>query len=168
MAKIPPDERTVYLAFKNVFKGPEAQPQTDKSIRRKIRKHGDQGDEVRALIQEHSVKSIGGVVKALLSNDIFASTLNAKIRFPELFDVSPAQSAERAATEAAAAKTEIDAMRDASVTQHEKSASLIVGEEAIAQEVKLQMSGVSSRIGSTCCPILTDKIYPKFCVVEHV
>lgn len=123
MAKFPPDERTVYLAFKNVFKGPDVQPQSDKKIKKKIRKHENQSDEIRALVHEHNIDNVGNSVKALLDDDIFASTLKAKMRFPELFDVSPAQSAERAASEAEAVRTELDAMRDMSVPQQDQSAS---------------------------------------------
>ncbi|KAE9374093.1 hypothetical protein N431DRAFT_543550 [Stipitochalara longipes BDJ] len=60
--KNPPDERVVYLALKNVFKG---------------------------------------------------SNADAKIRFPEVFDVSPAQSAEREASEAEAARNDAIALKDA-------------------------------------------------------
>ncbi|EDN04901.1 predicted protein [Histoplasma mississippiense (nom. inval.)] len=60
--KNPPDERVVYLALKNIFKGPSAE---------------------------------------------------AKIRFPEVFDVSPVQSAEREASEAEAARNEANAIKDA-------------------------------------------------------
>jgi len=49
----------------------------------------------------------------LLEEDIFASTLKAKIRFPEVFDVSPAQSAEQSASEVEAAKSEADAIKHA-------------------------------------------------------
>jgi hypothetical protein len=51
--------------------------------------------------------------KALLQDEIFISTLRAKIHFPEVFEVSPAQSAERAASEAEAARSDADAIRDA-------------------------------------------------------
>jgi hypothetical protein len=53
------------------------------------------------------------VAKGLLEEQIFESTLNAKIKFPEVFEVSPAQSAERTASEAEAARTEADAIKDA-------------------------------------------------------
>jgi hypothetical protein len=46
-----------------------------------------------------------------LNSKFFESTLKAKIRFPEVFEVSPAQSAERSAFEAKAARTEAVAIR---------------------------------------------------------
>ncbi|KAF3036235.1 hypothetical protein E8E11_002719 [Didymella keratinophila] len=121
MAKFPPDERTVYLAFKNVFKGPDGNMRSDKKIKKKIQKHENGSDEIRALVHEHNIDNVGNSVKALLEGDIFASTLKAKMHFPELFDVSPAQSAERAASEAEAIRAEMDAMRDVSVAQQDHS-----------------------------------------------
>jgi len=137
MAKIPPDERSVYLAFKHVFNGPDTQPQNDKAIRKKIRKYESENEEIQALIQEHNVKPLGNAIKALLEGDIFASTLRAKIRFPELFDVSPAQNAERALSEAEAAKAEADAIREVTVEQHDGSISTTLdGETAATKEEK--------------------------------
>ncbi len=131
MVKIPPDERTVYLAFKDVFKGPDAQPRNDKSIKKKVRKHENHSEEIRALVKEHNIDNVGNSVKTLLEGDIFTSTLKAKIRFPELFDVSPAQSAERAASEAEAARNEADAIREVVVRQQdESSAATTVDAEA--------------------------------------
>jgi hypothetical protein len=114
MAKNPPDERLVYLALKNVFKGPDAQLRIAKKIRKLIQKHLDDGDaEVSALVAEHNIDNVCNTAKALLQDEIFASTLKAKIRFPEVFEVSPAQSAERVASEAEAARSDADAIRDA-------------------------------------------------------
>jgi hypothetical protein len=47
-----------------------------------------------------------------LKNKIFESTLKAKMRFPELFDVSPTQSADREASEAEAARDEASVVRE--------------------------------------------------------
>jgi carbonic anhydrase len=133
MAKFPPDERTVYLAFKNVFKGPDGNTRSEKKIKKKIQKHENQSDEIRALVHEHNIDNVGNSVKALLEGDVFASTLKAKMRFPELFDVSPAQSAERAASEAEAVRTEMDAMRDANVTHQDQS--VLQSAERAASEI---------------------------------
>lgn len=113
MAKNPPDERLVYLALKNVFRGADAQLRTAKKIRKLIQKHLDRDAEVRALVAEHNIDNVCNTTKALLQDEIFASTLRAKIRFPEVFEVSPAQSAERVASEAEAARSDADAIRDA-------------------------------------------------------
>lgn len=141
MAQIPPDERTVYLAFKNVFKGIDAQTRTDKTIKKKIQKHEDGSEEIRALLQEHNLDNVRKSIKTLLEGDIFGSTLKAKIRFPELFDVSPTQSAERAASEAEAARTEADAMRDVTVGPQDGSVSTTVNEEVAVPKQEAKVSG---------------------------
>lgn len=141
MAQIPPDERTVYLAFKNVFKGIDAQTRTDKTIKKKIQKHEDGSEEIRALLQEHNLDNVRKSIKTLLEGDIFGSTLKAKMRFPELFDVSPAQSAERAASEAEAARTEADAMRDVTVGPQVGSVSTTVNEEVAVPKPEAKVSG---------------------------
>lgn len=51
-------------------------------------------------------------MKALLQDEIFTSTPRAKIRFPEVFAVSPTQSAGRVASEVEAAKSDADTIRD--------------------------------------------------------
>ncbi|CZT06979.1 uncharacterized protein RAG0_12548 [Rhynchosporium agropyri] len=137
MAKNRPDERSVYLALKNVFKGPDAELRTLKKIRKRIQKHLDNKDaEVCALVAEHNIENVCNAAKALLQDDIFASTLRAKIRFPEVFDVSPAQSAERVVSEAKAARSDSDAIRDAAEGHQETWTTLEVNELELALEGK--------------------------------
>lgn len=112
MIKNPLDERLVYLALKNVFKGLDAQLRRPQKIRKQIQKHRTKS-EVYALITEHSMENVCNAAKTLLENGIFASTLRAEIRFPGVFDISPAQSAERVVTEAKAARSDVNAIRDA-------------------------------------------------------
>ena len=146
MAKNPPDERLVYLAFKNVFNGPDAQLRTTKKIRKLIQKHLDNGDgEVRALVAEHNIDNVCNSAKALLQNEIFGSTLRAKIRFPEVFEVSPAQSAERVASEAEAARSDADAIRDAAEGRQGTWASPQVNELELAHKGKGKEPGMLSK-----------------------
>ena len=56
------------------------------------------------ILREHIIDRTCNVAKEILEDQVFHSTLRAKIRFPELFDVSPAQSAEREVSEAEAAR----------------------------------------------------------------
>lgn len=107
-----PDERLVYLSFKNIFTGPDAHLRSLKTIRKRVQKHKDK-EEIKALIQQHNLDHICNTAKSLLESEVFESTLKAKIRFPEVFDVSPSQSADREASEAEAAKSEADAIRKA-------------------------------------------------------
>src|SRR6266536_4951135 len=153
MAKNPPDERLVYLALKNVFKGPDAQLRNAKKIRKLIQKHLDNGDaEVRALVAEHNIDNVCNTAKALLQNEIFASTLRAKIRFPEVFEVSPAQSAERVASEAEAARSDADAIRDAAEGRQGSWASAQVNELELAHKGKGKEPGMLSKpLRSSLC-----------------
>jgi len=93
-----PDERLVYLALTNIFRGADAQLRRPKKIRELILKQQDNID-VRDLIETHNIDNVCNVAKTLLDQQIFESMLKAKIRFPEVFEVSPAQSAERSASE---------------------------------------------------------------------
>jgi hypothetical protein len=153
MAKNPPDERLVYLALKNVFKGPEAQLRLAKKIRKLIQKHLDNGDtEVRALVAEHNIDNVCNTAKALLQDEVFASTLKAKIRFPEVFEVSPAQSAERVASEAEAARSDADAIRDAAEGLQGTWAAPEANELEIAYEGKGKEPGMRSKtVRSSLC-----------------
>lgn len=55
------------------------------------------------ILREYNVDRTSNVAKKLLENQVFDSTLKAEIRFLELFDVSPTQSAKRESSEAEAA-----------------------------------------------------------------
>lgn len=110
MAKNPPDERLVYLALRGVFKGADAHIRKVKKIHDLIEKHRHENN-ISNLIQEHNMDNLCNVAKILLEQQVFESTLKAKIRFPEVFEVSPSQSAERAISESEAAKTEADAIQ---------------------------------------------------------
>jgi hypothetical protein len=142
MAKIPPDERLIYLAFKNIFIGMDAQTRNVSTIKKKIQKHKKGSAEIQALVQAHNVDNLANSVKLLLEGGVFESTLRAKIRFPEMFDVSPAQSAERAASEAEAAQIEAETIRDIVVVQHDESVvSTCVEEEALDAKGKGKQPG---------------------------
>lgn len=108
----PPDDRVVYLALKNVFKGQNAGIRNTKPIMKLLKETREQ-DNVANLIREHNIDVVCNSVQNLLPQEIFASTLKAKIRFPELFDQSPAQSAERESSEAEAAKHDAEAIQQA-------------------------------------------------------
>lgn len=67
---------------------------------------------------------MSNVAKRLLESQVFGFILKAKIRFPELFDVSPAQSAERDASEAKAARDEANTVKW--ISEKETAAELAV------------------------------------------
>jgi hypothetical protein len=63
------------------------------------------------ILREHNFDCTCNVAKRLLEDQIFYLVLRAKIRFPGLFDVSPAQNAERVASEAEAARDKARVVR---------------------------------------------------------
>jgi hypothetical protein len=105
----PPDERVVYLALKNIFKGQNVEVRQIKVIRRLVNEHRTRED-VAQLIREHEFEVICNSARNLLCDKVFASTLKAQVRFPELFDLSPTKSAEKETSEAEAARQEAEAI----------------------------------------------------------
>ncbi|KAK1092062.1 hypothetical protein LTR48_005071 [Friedmanniomyces endolithicus] len=135
MAKNPPDERLVYLALRHEFLKGDA-PSKLKKIKERVLKQGE-SSEMKALIQEHNIDSICQVAKRLLDGRVYHSTIQAKIRFPEVFEVSPAQSAERNASEAEAARCEADALKDVKRGGLEQSGALCTTSQARQEPGKL-------------------------------
>nr|POE72451.1 hypothetical protein CFP56_12324 [Quercus suber] len=109
MPKNPPDERLVYLALRHEFCKGNALSKP-KKIKERLLKP-ENSPEIKALVQEYNVDSVCQVAKTLLDGGVYHSTLQAKLRFPEIFEVSPAQTAERAAFEVEAARSENTALR---------------------------------------------------------
>jgi hypothetical protein len=111
MAQRDPDERLVYLACQHIFRGSNSQVQKRKHVMSLLKQNKP---TLTNILREHNIDRTCNVAKRLLEDQVFYSTLRAKIRFPELFDVSPAQSAEREASEAEAARDEARAVRQIS------------------------------------------------------
>jgi len=131
--KNPPDERVVYLTLKNVFDGSNAEVRQPKAIRKLINESNKKRD-VADLIRAYTLDTICNTARILLTEQIFQSTIKAKIRFPEVFDVSPAQTAEREASEAEAAKNEAIAIEDAVQGHQENIQDVIQFERADGTE----------------------------------
>jgi hypothetical protein len=93
----------------HVFKGQKAEVRHSRAIRKLIKEH-QKLDAVADLVREYNFDIVCNAAPVLLCDDIFASTLKTKIRFPQLFDLSPLQSAGKEASEAEAAKHEADAI----------------------------------------------------------
>lgn len=111
MAQRDPDERLVYLACQHIFRGSNSQVRKRKDVMSLLQQNKP---TLTDILREHNIDRMCNVAKRLLDDQVFHSTLRAKIRFPELFDVSPAQSAEREASEAEAARDEAKAVREIS------------------------------------------------------
>lgn len=121
MAKKSPDERLVYLSCRHIFRDANSLIRKPKLIKQMIEQNKS---ALEGLIREYHVDTICHVAKILLEGQVFESTRNAKIRFPEVFDVSPAQSADRDVSEADAARGEADMVRG--ITQKAENGSNLV------------------------------------------
>lgn len=104
-----PDERLVYLACQHIFRGSNSLIRKRKTVKSLIQQNQP---ALSDILQQYNIDRTCNVVKRLLEDEVFHSTLRAKIRFPEMFDVSPAQSAEREASEVEAARDEENAVRE--------------------------------------------------------
>lgn len=106
------DDRVVYLAFNTIFQGQDSQIRKLSSIKRLVSKHKQQ-PQVAQLLKEYGKPVIYEQLRKLLEGQVFESTVKAKCEFPDLFDVSQAQSAERAISEAEAAAGHAQAVEEA-------------------------------------------------------
>lgn len=86
MLQSDPDERLIYLACQHIFRGPNSQVRKLKTVKGLIRQNELSLTDV---LREYDVDRTSSVAKKLLESQVSDSTLKAKIRFPELFDVSP-------------------------------------------------------------------------------
>jgi len=105
MTKNSPDERLVYLALRGILQGENAGLRKLKKVKKIVEKYQNQAD-IKNLAREFKLESICQVAVDLLKDRVFESTLRAKARFPEVFEVSPTQTAKRAISESEAAKHE--------------------------------------------------------------
>lgn len=113
MAKdILPDDETIYSAFKDIFKGPNAAFRRPSPVQKLVHQHMKR-PEIAQLISTYGESAVIERVRSLLANCVFESTLRARKRFPSLFNVSKAESAQREAWEAQAAACHAQTLEDA-------------------------------------------------------
>ncbi|KAJ5472086.1 hypothetical protein N7539_008655 [Penicillium diatomitis] len=121
MSQSDPDERLIFLACQHIFRGPNFQVRKFKTVKGLIRQNEL---SLTDILREYDIDRTSSVAKKLLESQVFDSTLKAKIRFPELFDVSPTQSAEREASEAEAAREEANTVREISDCEASKDTAI--------------------------------------------
>ena len=118
MAKQPsPDKRLVYLHCSSIFSGANAKVRKPKTISRLLEQHKG---SVKLLTKESTLPAIAAVAKELLDEEIFESLPRAKLLYPELFQPSETQEAERAASEAEVVRIEAEAAHDIVATSDEE------------------------------------------------
>jgi hypothetical protein len=148
-----PDERLVYLALRSVFIGNDANIRSAKAIRNQIKKH-QQNEDVKALMKNHSQDHVYGTTKELLEDRVFESTLRAKIRFPEVFSISPAQSADREQSEEEAARSEANAIKNAAEGRLDNLGPIGTKDKPLIQGDGCMESGMTLRTQTIYCPLI--------------
>ncbi|KAI1112899.1 hypothetical protein F5Y14DRAFT_240712 [Nemania sp. NC0429] len=148
----PPDERVVYVALKNVFRGSNAEIRQLKAVRKLVAQRQNDAD-VSNLIKQYKIDTVCSMARVLLVDEVFQSTLKAKIRFPELFDVSPAQGAKRKASEAKAALNEAIAIREVAKGRSESTQNLVVRVE-VAKTKDVETCQISAADSKPAIPSL--------------
>ncbi|KAL4878178.1 hypothetical protein BJY04DRAFT_221324 [Aspergillus karnatakaensis] len=150
MVQSDPDERLVYLACQHIFHGSNSLVRKRKNIKSLIQQNQP---ALTDILREYSIDRTCNVAKKLLVDQVFHSNLRAKIRFPELFEVSPAQSAEREASEAEAARDEANAVRKISEREVSRAVTAeaqtqLANEEHRKFDVSAAMIGTSTPVPS--------------------
>jgi hypothetical protein len=103
------EKRRVFLAYRSLFSGDNANLRQAKPIRKLVNKHLS---SFGALIKDFGSSKTVDILKALLEVRVFESDIQAKIAFPELFQTTPSRSVQRAAFENEAARSEAEALEE--------------------------------------------------------
>lgn len=112
-----PDGWLVYLHCSSIFSGANAQVRKTKKISQLLEKHKA---SIKILTREFTLPAIATVTKELLEERIFESLPRARLRYPELFQPSETQEAERAASEAEVLRLEAEAAQDIVLTSDDE------------------------------------------------
>lgn len=113
-------EQRIFLAYRAVFEGSNAQIRQPKAIKKLVSQHRM---SAHTLLHSLGEKQVIDTLKILLDRKIFQSELEAKLAFPRLFTISSSQSEQHIASEADAARSEAEALDDvASLHGHEDDA----------------------------------------------
>ncbi|KAL1310597.1 hypothetical protein AAFC00_000872 [Neodothiora populina] len=107
----PPAEKAVYLTLRTHLQGTNSTLRNAKSIRKFLEKQQEDHQGLRQFINNHSLEHVCKVAEVMLKDRIFESTLVAKARFPDLFEVSAVQRVAQKASETKAAKAEAKAIK---------------------------------------------------------
>ena len=112
-----PDGRLVYLHCASIFSGANGQVRRVKKISQLLEKHKT---SIKILTKEFTLPAIAKIAKELLDEEIFESLPRAKLRYPELFQLTETQEAERAASEAEVVRIEAEAAQDIVLTSDDE------------------------------------------------
>ncbi len=168
------DPRLVYLHCAYVFRGDRAQIRRPKEVTEVLSKHRD---SIKTLTNEFPLAAIAIVAKVLLDKRIFESEARAKLYFPELFQASETQEADREASEAEAARIEAETVQETAVTSDEEWEEEILNNEtsqgqalpAVAELVLIDGKAVRPTLERPCivAPITTSSQQPMMSLASH-
>ena len=113
----PEKKKLVYLHCSSIFKGEKSQIRKLKKITQLLNKHKT---SIKILTNEFPLGTIATVAKSLLEQRIFELQPRARLHFPELFEPSKTQEAQREASEAEVARIEAAAVQETAVTSDEE------------------------------------------------
>ncbi|KAI4187061.1 MAG: hypothetical protein L6R41_003045 [Letrouitia leprolyta] len=103
------DQQRIFLAYRALFKGQNAQVRQNKTIKKiLISSKASSSPLVRSL----GLDKVVSVLKRLLEKEVFSSELKAKVAFPILYKTSPEQNARHEASDVGAAKVEAKALQE--------------------------------------------------------
>ncbi|CAG5156564.1 uncharacterized protein ALTATR162_LOCUS4361 [Alternaria atra] len=91
MANPPLTEKLVYQTLRGIFVGNDSQVRQLKPICQVISKHHQTNVKIREFTLKYDINEVSKIAKVLLENKIFGSEAKAKLRFPELFEISSGQ-----------------------------------------------------------------------------
>lgn len=135
-----PEQRLVYLHCSSIFTGANAQIRRLKKITQILSQHRK---SIKILTNEFPLDAIAAVAKRLLDEQIFEARARAQLRFPELFQPSETQEAERDASEAEVARTEAETVQKTVVTSDEEWEEELLDTKCSQQEGVLPDAGPS-------------------------
>ncbi|KAL8939705.1 MAG: hypothetical protein Q9216_003219 [Gyalolechia sp. 2 TL-2023] len=103
------DQQRIFLAYRALFEGQNAQVRQPKKIRNILISSKTSSSP---LVQSIGFDKVVTVLRGLLERKVFSSELKAKLAFPILYETSPEQNARHEASDAGAAKEEAEALQE--------------------------------------------------------
>lgn len=103
------DQQRIFLAYRALFAGQNAQVRQAKTIRKILISSKTLSSP---LVQKLGLDKVVSVLKELLQRKVFSSELKAKLAFPVLYETSPEQNARHEASDVGAAKEEAEALQE--------------------------------------------------------
>lgn len=128
-----PNEGLVYLYCSSIFSEANAQVREQKKVTELLKKHKAC---IKILTKEFTLAAIAAVAKKLLEERIFEFLPRAIRRYPELFQPSDSQEAERAASEAEVIRIEAEAAQKIVLVSDEEGGDEGVNFEQGKQQAK--------------------------------